>query len=305
MFNGGNDELERAWHERAAGPKETLTHLARQLEDARLESKAADLIADDDVSPLRNGHRSRVAADAGDDVLEPVGSGDLSRQAGDAALLDRVDTAGARTTCQQAEDARTGGQIDDDVAGLDDLADGALVRRNAGAVAQVVAMFVDYPGHEAETAGGRDERAGCSNGVKTCDREPPRTTTPPHSTHAWARNAESSRVTPTTRFAGMRAIDRSITSATPCSRQLAANGERAPMAVMALHRSRILAEFTGRGLRGFHMGRGLPGLPTRAAIRTVRPGATARQALATSSAQAAAPSAATRITGTPSSSSCR
>ena len=184
MFNGGDDELERAWHERAARPKKTLTHLARQLEDASLESKAADLIADDDVSLFRNGHRSRVAAYAGDDVLEPVGSGDLSRQAGNAVLLDRVDTAGACTRCQQAEDARTRGQIDDHVAGLDDLADGALVRRNARVVAQVMAMLVDYPGHEAETAEGRDERGVCSNGVKPCDREPPRTTTPPHSTQA-------------------------------------------------------------------------------------------------------------------------
>ena len=83
-------------------------------------------------------------------MLEPVGPGDLPRQAGDAVLLDRIYAAGACPTRQQAEDARARGEIDDDVAWLDDPAEGALVRRNAGAVAQVMAMFVDYPGHGAE-----------------------------------------------------------------------------------------------------------------------------------------------------------
>ena len=50
-----------------------------------------------------------------------------------------------------------GREIDDDVAGPDDLAQGAFVSRHAMTVAEVEAVLVDYPGHEEGT---EEEDAG-------------------------------------------------------------------------------------------------------------------------------------------------
>ena len=99
--------------------------------------------------------------------------------------------------------------------------------------------------------------------MKPCECAPPRTTAPSHSTQAWARNADSARATPTTRFAGIRAIVKSMTSAMPCSRQVAENGRRAPTALTALLRWRIQGAVAERGLQGVSTGRGSRGFTGR------------------------------------------
>lgn len=166
MFNGGDDELERAWHERAARPKKTLTHLARQLEDASLESKAADLIADDDVRALGKRHVTRVAADGRDDAFEPIGFGNLPCHPDDATLFNRVDARRTRTTRQQTEDPRPRGEIDDDITARYDLADGAIVGRQAMAIAEVASVFVDYPRHEATLAEATEAAGASTSGCR-------------------------------------------------------------------------------------------------------------------------------------------
>ena len=162
-------------------------------------------------------------------------------------------------------------------------------------------MFVDYPGHEAENgrrAGGGWPR---SSGVKPCDCAPPRTTTPPHSTQACARNADSARATPTTRCAGMRAI----VSSRPARRLVRGRSRK----TVDVRRSRLRPSTdrgfgpdlrdadrpTGRGSRGFSTGRGRADLDGkrifadrwRCAPRSARvlPDASARQTRAASSAR--------------------
>ena len=124
-------------------------------------------------------------------------------------------------------------EIDDDVAGPDDLAQRALVSRHAMTVAQVEAVLVDYPGHEEVTEVRR-------SGAKPAACAPPWTTAPPHSTHACALSPGTSRRTPTTRCAGILESERSMTSARLSSRQVAEKGARRAIAVTEVLRSRIV-----------------------------------------------------------------
>ncbi len=120
-----------------------------------------------------------MAPEAGDPLLEPVDAGKLPGEPRDSVLFDRVNPGGAGSTRQHSQNARPRREVDDDVSGLDDLAERTLVRRNAMAVAQVGSMLVDYARHVAE-----DEVVVRSSGRKRSEASPPMTTRPSHSTQA-------------------------------------------------------------------------------------------------------------------------
>src|SRR5262245_30908052 len=225
IFDRRNHQLQRARHERSSITEKTPLDVTKQIDDVGFQAEAADLIADDDVGRFRKADRTRVSTHARDDVAKSVGARDVPREAGNPRLLDRVDARGAGPARKHPENSRAGREIADNRAGRNDFRQRPLISGHAMTISKIQPVLVDYPRHGEDDAWG----SGWKPGVCA----PPSTTRPFDSTHACAESdcaASRSRLTPMTRRPGIRTAARSITSASPCSRQLARSGGRTAMA---------------------------------------------------------------------------
>jgi hypothetical protein len=76
-------------------------------------------------------------------IREAVDARDLAREIGDRARFDGIDTGGAGAAGEEAEDAGSGCEIDDDVARPDHLVQGTVETRDTGSVREIAAMLVE------------------------------------------------------------------------------------------------------------------------------------------------------------------
>src|SRR5262245_21888710 len=220
-----NHQFQCTRNERSSIAEKTLPHVAEQIDDVGFEPEAANLIADDDVGGLGKADRARVATHARDDVGKAVRSRDRAREADNPRHLDRVDARRTRAAGQHPEDSSAGRKIADDRTRPDNLRERPLVGGHAMTISKIQPVLVDYPRHGEDDA--------WVSGWKPAVCAPPSRTRPFDSTHACADSdcaAERSRLTPMTSRPGMRTAARSITSASPCSRQLAQSGGRTAIA---------------------------------------------------------------------------
>ena len=92
-------------------------------------------LRDDHIDRLRQLDVRHVILDDLDDVRDPVRAGQLLRQDGNRRLLHRIDARSARPRGEQAQDAASRPDIENDVAGTHNRVDRTLEGSGADAVA--------------------------------------------------------------------------------------------------------------------------------------------------------------------------
>jgi hypothetical protein len=128
---------------RAIRLQKPSARVGHEVKESRLEPEVADLIADEEVDPLRQLDLDGLRVDEAQAIREPVARGNRARELDHPARLYRVHQPGARLTRKQSEYAAPTADVRDDGARDDDLADRAAKGIDPRAIDQVRPMFVD------------------------------------------------------------------------------------------------------------------------------------------------------------------
>ena len=123
--------------------QEPRSRVSKVLEDSRIETEVADLIGHHSVNPLRQADMGRESLDESDAVTESVGLCEFTRDRADTALFNGIDPASTRATRKQTENACSGCQVQNSLAGLYDGENGRFKGGEPHAIRKQLSMLVD------------------------------------------------------------------------------------------------------------------------------------------------------------------